>query len=160
MATSSLRISRHAAQRFVERAAPGLSTEEALELLARLAGTARSRSTPRWWMRDAVAASPGLRFLYPSADPRICLLVRQRTVVTVVTRNLLRSSRVFRSERRPAPPRPERRSERRGRRARCWNTRVFDADVRLDSPDQTDMKWPRQRLYGMAENATEFRSRG
>lgn len=79
---------RHAIQRFQERVSP-VSTAEAARLIAETARTARVRPTPRWW--TPVAPAPGLLFVYPSALPGVCFLVRDGAVITVFERSKCRS---------------------------------------------------------------------
>jgi hypothetical protein len=118
-----LRLSSHSVSRFKERVRPDLTEAEAVAELASLAGSARARSTPRWWMRDRISCRPGSRFLYPACEPRACLIVRGGAVVTVYARHMFRSGR---TERRPSrelerrQPRKRRDMGRRSDRARRW----------------------------------------
>jgi hypothetical protein len=101
-----LLISDHAVRRFIQRVRP-VPYMVALSELELFAARATARPTPRHWTRRCVRPSPGLRFLYAAASPGICLLVRDSTVVTVVTRQLcLPATRDGRPERRPAVTRP------------------------------------------------------
>jgi len=85
---TQLFISSHAIARYRARAEPTISFEEARLRLGRFAAMGRHRSTARHWMRDSVRATPGLSFIYWSEMPDVCALVRDGTVVTVITRQM------------------------------------------------------------------------
>lgn len=118
--TRRFRVTRHAAERYIERVDGTVSLSAATATLDWLSLRARVRPTPRRWMRQSVGASSGLRFLYPASDPRVCLLARGASVVTVLTRQLCQRDRVVtRPERREHPDeRPVRREERNSGRRR------------------------------------------
>jgi hypothetical protein len=96
----SVRISGHAARRFQERVDQHASLPQAYETLGSLSQRGRSRPTPRHWMRETVNPESGLLFFYPVAMPNICLLVRSKTVVTVLTRDLITTTRSSSSDER------------------------------------------------------------
>ncbi len=85
---SQLFLSSHAVARYRARAEPTISFDEARLRLGRFASMGRHRSTARHWMRDDVRAAPGLSFIYWSAMPDVCALVRDGTIVTVITRQM------------------------------------------------------------------------
>ena len=87
----SLAISHHACRRYVERVDPSVTPLQARRELRRLARCARSRATPRHWMRVCAPPDCGLRFLYPAELPGVCFLVREMTLVTVFTRDCART---------------------------------------------------------------------
>lgn len=78
-----MNLTRHAIKRFQERVEQ-LPAKEVARIIMRAAARASVRPKPRWW--TPVAPSAGLLFLYPATLPGICLLVRERSVVTVLTR--------------------------------------------------------------------------
>jgi hypothetical protein len=79
-----MRLSHHSIERFQQRVAPEASYLSAARQLSVLAGDATSRPWPRHW--TPVSPSPGTTFLYPHARPDLCLIVRERVVITVVDR--------------------------------------------------------------------------
>jgi hypothetical protein len=85
-------ITEHAITRYQERVDPRASRLEARLALARLVTDGHIRSTPRHWMRGDVDVSPGLRFLYCAHCPDVCVLIRGGAMITVLTRELCRSS--------------------------------------------------------------------
>jgi hypothetical protein len=92
--TPAARISQHAITRYVERVDHGASRTEARVALMRLLALGKARSVPRHWMRrDGVKPQPGMLYVYPSERPGVCLLVRDGTVLTVITRALCSGKR-------------------------------------------------------------------
>jgi hypothetical protein len=102
---SSVVLTAHAVARYRERVDRGASLLEARLALAALVTRGRARTTPRHWMRDDVRAGPGVRFIYWSARPDVCAVARYGHVVTVLTRQLCRSS-TRHSHLRAVPDRP------------------------------------------------------
>jgi hypothetical protein len=94
-------ISGHAIQRWRERVDPGTRVPAARAALARFLAHGRSRSTPRHWM-SVVKQSPGVRFVYSSDMPGVCVLVRDGAALTVVTRTLCQAACRGQRERRRA----------------------------------------------------------
>lgn len=104
------RISRHAVDRYIQRV-DSVTPMEAAQRLARLAARATCRPTPRHWME--VASAPGTRFLYPTEDSDVCLVLKGDTIVTVFSRvvcmrwrtavDTTPRARIRRPYRRPAP---------------------------------------------------------
>jgi hypothetical protein len=84
--TVQIALSRHAIQRYRERVDRRASRPEAVMALGQIVARGRARPVPRRWLRGNVAPTPGLLFLTWSQRPDVCLLVRCRVVVTVVTR--------------------------------------------------------------------------
>lgn len=88
-------ISRHAVERWQERVERGRGTPDARGALREFLARGRVRPTPRHW--TTAMPEPGLCFVYWASRPGVCALVRQNTVVTILTRDLCRG-------RRKAPP--------------------------------------------------------
>jgi hypothetical protein len=82
--SNSLRISNHAVNRWRERVETSCRSDQAQE--------GRSRPTPRRWMKE-VKPGPGLRFIYAADRPGVCVLARDGTAMTVLTRSLCRGGR-------------------------------------------------------------------
>lgn len=78
-------VSFHALQRYRERVDPAASLWDAERAIRELSGSARVRSRPRHWM-GTQGVRPGARYLYPASRPGVCLVVVDRTVVTVFSR--------------------------------------------------------------------------
>jgi hypothetical protein len=85
-------ISRHAVDRWRERVDTSCRPDEARQALARFVGGGRSRPTPRAWM-SGVRPAPGLRFIYSADRPGVCVLARDGTALTVLTKSLCRARR-------------------------------------------------------------------
>jgi hypothetical protein len=77
------RISRHAVDRYRQRVEP-VDAATAAKRLAEMTLAATRRPTPRWWTE--VAPAPGLLFLYPHCDSDVCLVMRDNTIITVISR--------------------------------------------------------------------------
>ena len=88
--SESPRITQHAADRYRQRV-EDISSVEAARRLAFLASDATRRPTPRRW--TTVESKPGILFLYPHSDPDVCLIVKNDTVVTVLSRPVCSSWR-------------------------------------------------------------------
>ena len=86
-----MNVSKHATERYRERVDPGASALEARLAVEQIVACGRARPTPRRWMKDR-APAPGTRFVYWSKRPHISAIVADGTVVTVVTRNLVKAS--------------------------------------------------------------------
>lgn len=97
------RITSHAIQRYIERVDHSANPTVAFHRLVDLAGHGRVRPNPRAWTSADPAA--GKVFIYPAADPDVCLVATRDTVVTVLTRGLCRHDR--------GPDEPRRLSHRR-----------------------------------------------
>jgi len=92
--TPAPRVSQHAITRYIERVDAGASRLEARFAIGRLLALGRARAVPRHWMRrNGIDAQPGLLFVYCAASPGVCVLVRDRTVVTVITRAMCTANR-------------------------------------------------------------------
>ena len=80
-------ITRHALDRWAERVAGrgGHSPEITLE---RFLSIGRRRPRPRHW--TTAAAAPGTSFVYAAEQPDVCVVLRGRAAVTVLTRSLCR----------------------------------------------------------------------
>ena len=83
-------VALHAIERCQQRVAPDLTIDEIRALLLTMVSSGRVRTTPRKWMKGSVSLTPGLRFVYWSELPDVCGLVRDGTLVTVVTRTTCR----------------------------------------------------------------------
>lgn len=82
-------ITGHAIERFQQRVAP-MPTTQVITALVAIAKTAKVRPNPRHWMGGTLENQPGTTYLYNSKIPDICLVVRDRCVVTVFTRDVCR----------------------------------------------------------------------
>jgi hypothetical protein len=91
-----IRISAHAVERYCLRVAPNASAADARFALEQMAVAGNLRPRPRHWTRN-VSPTPGLRFLYWAELPRVCGLVLDGVLITVVTRELCRTSTAERS---------------------------------------------------------------
>jgi hypothetical protein len=80
------KVSLHAAQRWQERVDPMCSALQSYHRLVHFLSHGRRRPTPRHWTR--VDPHCGLSFVYWAGAPDVCALVRQGTVITIVTRAL------------------------------------------------------------------------
>lgn len=109
-----LRISRHAVDRYRQRVAE-VDPAEAVRRLNDLAQNSTHRPTPRHW--TDVEPGPGVLFLYPHADSDVCLIVKNDTVVTVLSRVLCIR---WRSTPDSGPPRPGRRQPYRRPSPNLW----------------------------------------
>src|SRR4051812_44162760 len=96
-ATRTRRISRHAVERWQERVERGASPRDAHGALRDFLAGGRVRPTPRHW--TTATPEPGLCFVYWAIRPGVCALVRENTVITILTRDLCR-------RRGKAPPEP------------------------------------------------------
>ena len=83
-------VTLHAIERCQQRVAPDLTIDEIRALLLTMVSSGRVRTTPRKWTKGSVSLTPGLRFVYWSELPDVCGLVRDGTLVTVVTRTTCR----------------------------------------------------------------------
>jgi hypothetical protein len=88
---TSIRITRHAVDRFQERVLPGSSKLEARLALQQFVSMGRLRPNARHWMSDQ-RPDPEKRFIYWAGHPRVCAIIVGRTVVTVITADLVRAS--------------------------------------------------------------------
>ena len=86
----SYSISRHAVSRYIERVAI-VDPATALRHIDVLACTGKRRSTPRHWTRSAGQSPPGTVYIYHPSVPRVCLLARGGTIVTVLERSTCRA---------------------------------------------------------------------
>ena len=102
-------LTAHAIGRWQERVDPHATKFDAARALSDLLAQGRRRPTPRRW--TTAAPEPGLIFVYAAARPGVCALVRDGTVITVLSRALCRS----RSSRRTSEPASEKARPRRRR---------------------------------------------
>jgi hypothetical protein len=98
-------LTNHAVERFHERVIPNSSKLEAQLALQQFVSLGRLRPNPRHWMSDQ-HPEPGKRFIYWAGRPRVCAILVDNTVVTVITAELVRASG-RRTVRSVAPPRPQ-----------------------------------------------------
>jgi len=108
--TTTLHISEHAISRYLERVDRTISRREARIAISRVVSLGRTRSVPRHWMRrNGIEPRPGVVFVYCSRRPGVCLIVRDGTVLTVITRRLCNARprpahlRLVQNTTRPAP---------------------------------------------------------
>jgi len=111
---TTLIISSHAKQRYVERVEPSLSLALAGRHLRRFVAVGRARPKPRHWMARA-HSSPGTRFIYWSKRPGVCAIVRNGVVVTVLTADLCHAA----PHRHPRGARAKNRRPQPAERRRC-----------------------------------------
>jgi hypothetical protein len=111
----TLHVSAHAAERFRLRVSPRASLLECRLQLEEMATAGQLRSRPRHW--TTVEPTTGLRFLYWAELPHVCGLVLDGVIVTVLTRDVCRSTAAVRRRDRR---RPTRRYERIVRRQRLF----------------------------------------
>jgi hypothetical protein len=94
--------------------------------LQRFVSMGRMRPTPRHWMSDR-RVEPGTCFVYWSQKPRVCAIVCDGAVVTVITAELVRCSprRHLRSVATEARPRVEPVERWRWDRSVDWHDKAF-----------------------------------
>lgn len=85
-----IRITAHAIERYQERVDPESSWLAAHLAIRKLLATGRSRPTPRHWMRRPV--EPGTTFIFSAWHPGVCAIVTDGAAVTIITRELVRST--------------------------------------------------------------------
>ncbi len=85
-----IRITAHAIERWRQRVDPACSWLGAHLAIRKLLNGGRSRPTPRHWMRRP--AESGTTYVYNASYPSICVVVADRTAVTIITRQLGRFS--------------------------------------------------------------------
>lgn len=125
-AGDQIRISQHAIQRYQERVDASSSVAIAVGAMRQILATGSARPRPRNWTTSR--AEPGMRWIYAADRPDICLVVRNSTVVTVLTVDLCAQS-LDRGSYAPIPQRP-----------RSWQQRIEDeADIYEPLPD--DLAW-------------------
>lgn len=86
LGNSPIRISRHAIDRYFGRVDPTADRSMALQAIAAMLTSGTVRMTPRWWTTCRLA--PGTRLVYAAVNPDVCLVVKDGTVVTLITRAL------------------------------------------------------------------------
>jgi hypothetical protein len=92
--SAEARIAHHAVERWIERVDGTASLAEARMAVGRFVALGRARPTPRHWMRGLVRQEPGTVFVYNAERPRVCAVVVDGVVVTVLVRALFeRTSR-------------------------------------------------------------------
>ena len=89
-ASSKVRLTAHALQRWQERVDTGATLTQARLELDQFVSCGRARPTPRHWTH--VKPTPGLTFVYCAQRPSVCALVVGGVVVTVLTRALYRAT--------------------------------------------------------------------
>lgn len=105
-----VRITTHAVERYRERVDSGVTRTEAAGRIHRILADGIERDRPRAWM-EQIQEHPGTTFVYCPIDAEVCLVVRDGTVLTVLTRELC--------DDRP----PARRPQRSGRQVRVARRR-------------------------------------
>jgi hypothetical protein len=112
----------HSVERFQQRVLCGGTRTAARCALEEFMAKGRSRPRPRHWM-SAQRAQPGTVFVYCADRPRVCAIVRDNAVVTVLT---VFEARI-RRDRTPRPM-PSKRSQRRSRNCHRPSRRWTPAD--------------------------------
>ena len=126
LAGEPIRISHHAILRYQDRVDASSSLASAVGAIRQILTTGAARPRPRNWTTSR--AEPGMRWIYGADRPDICLVVRNSTVVTVLTVELCAQS-LDRGSYAPIPQRP-----------RSWQQRIEDeADIYEPLPD--DLAW-------------------
>lgn len=121
-----VRISKHAVQRYQERVDPAAPAGVAAGAIRQILSTGSARTQPRHWTTCRV--EPGMRFVYAANRADVCLVLRDSTVVTILTVQVCAAPRA-RSSWAPIP-----------RRLRTWQERLEEeADIYEPLPD--DLAW-------------------
>ena len=79
----------HAIERYQERVNRRATAREAAAALTEMVRVGRRRPRARRWMRGR-APQPGCVFVYAATVPGVCLVVKDRTVLTVLSKALCR----------------------------------------------------------------------
>lgn len=79
------RISLHALLRYQERVKIGATEDGSKIGIHKILASARVRPYPRRWMKRT-RMTPGTKYLYSAEQPGVCIIVRNDTVVTVISR--------------------------------------------------------------------------
>jgi hypothetical protein len=87
---TEIRITTHTIERWQQRVDPASSWLAAHLAIRKLLNTGRSRPTPRHWMRRPV--EPGTTYVFNASYPGACVIVADETAVTIITRELVRST--------------------------------------------------------------------
>lgn len=87
-----IHITAHAIDRWRERVDPTSSWLGAHLAIRKLLNGGRSRPTPRHWMRRP--AEPGTTYVFNASYPGVCAIVADGAAVTIITRELVRSTPV------------------------------------------------------------------
>ena len=87
---------RHAILRWIDRVNPGSDFDHAIKDLLAFLDTGTVRSRPRHWTKVPPGAV-GALYVYNSALPRVCVVIRNSVTRTVLTRDLI-SDRANNSE--------------------------------------------------------------
>jgi hypothetical protein len=85
-----VRITAHAIERWQQRVDPHASWLSAHLAIRKLLNTGRSRPNPRHWMRRPT--DPGTTYVYSATHPGVGMIVTNGTAVTLVTRELARTT--------------------------------------------------------------------
>jgi hypothetical protein len=125
-AGDQIRISQHAIRRYQERVDASSSVAVAVGVMRQILSTGSARPRPRNWTTSRV--EPGMRWIYAADRPDICLVVRNSTVVTVLTVELCAQS-LDRGSYAPIPKRP-----------RSWQQRIED-EADIYEPLAHDLAW-------------------
>lgn len=91
LGNNPIRISSHAIARYSERVDRSAARTAAFQAIAEMLAAGTVRTTPRWW--TTCRLEPGTRLVYSAVNPDVCLIVKNDTVVTLVTRDLCAPSR-------------------------------------------------------------------
>jgi len=105
---STYAVSQHAVDRYRSRV-EDLTEREVQHAIEDLLKDARLRPTPRHWMRQRTSYGSGIRFGYSPRAPHVALVLRESTVVTVLTRSLCRRPPTVTEKRECWPDRKQRR---------------------------------------------------
>ena len=91
LGSSPIRISGHAIDRYRERVDPTADRCVAFQAIAAMLASGTVRTTPRWW--TTCRLETGTRLVYSAVNADVCLIIKEGTVVTLVTRALCAPAR-------------------------------------------------------------------
>lgn len=99
LGNSPVRISNHAIDRYRDRVDLKSDRRAAFAAVGAILAAGTVRTTPRWWTTSRL--EPGTRLVYSAVNSDVCLILKNDTVVTLVTRALCAPSGSVTPARRP-----------------------------------------------------------
>ncbi len=87
---ADITITAHVVQRWQQRVDPDATWLGAHLAIRRFLKGSRVRPTPRHWMRRPTA--PGTTYAFTAGSPGVCVIIKDGTAVTVITRRLVRAA--------------------------------------------------------------------
>jgi hypothetical protein len=91
LGNSPVRISSHAIDRYRDRVDLKADRRSAFAAIGAMLAAGTVRTTPHWW--TTCRLEPDTRLVYSAVNPDVCLIIKNGTVVTLVTRALCAPSR-------------------------------------------------------------------